>query len=96
MRRPARSRSVGKYECYFDYRKLTKAYWFWEMRRDDRARAGPPPDGEDLAPAVRVAFGRGPGRRRFSGRGAEAGRAEHELRAEDLAVHREPASAVER
>ena len=27
----------------FDYRKLTKAYWFWEMRRDDRARAGPPP-----------------------------------------------------
>ena len=58
----------------FDYRKLTKAYWFWEMRRDDRARAGPPPDGEDLPPAVRVAFGRGPGRRRrFSGRGAEAG-----------------------
>ena len=57
----------------FDYRKLTKAYWFWEMRRDDHARAGPPPDGEDLAPAVRVAFGRGPGRRRFSGRGAEAG-----------------------
>ena len=57
----------------FDYRKLTKAYWFWEMRRD-RARAGPPPDGEDLPPAVRVAFGRGPGRRRrFSGRGAEAG-----------------------
>ena len=55
----------------FDYRKLTKAYWFWEMRRDDRARAGPPPDGEDLPPAVRVAFGRGPGRRRFSGRGAE-------------------------
>ena len=43
------------------------------MRRDDRARAGPPPDGEDLPPAVRVAFGRGPGRRRFSGRGAEAG-----------------------
>ena len=57
----------------FDYRKLTKAYWFWEMRRDDHARAGPPPDGEDLPPAVRVAFGRGPGRRRFSGRGAEAG-----------------------
>ena len=58
----------------FDYRKLTKAYWFWEMRRDDRARAGPPPDDEDLPPAVRVAFGRGPGRRRrFSGRGAEAG-----------------------
>ena len=28
---------------------------------------------EDLPPAVRVAFGRGPGRRRFSGRGAEAG-----------------------
>ena len=56
----------------FDYRKLTKAYWFWEMRRDDHARAGPPPDGEDLPPAVRVAFGRGPGRRRFSGRGAEA------------------------
>ena len=56
----------------FDYRKLTKAYWFWEMRRDDRARAGPPPDGEDLPPAVRVAFRRGPGRR-FSGRGAEAG-----------------------
>ena len=26
-----------------------------------------------LPPAVRVAFGRGPGRRRFSGRGAEAG-----------------------
>ena len=37
------------------------------------ALAGPPPDGEDLPPAVRVAFGRGPGRRRFSGRGAEAG-----------------------
>ena len=28
---------------------------------------------QDLPPAVRVAFGRGPGRRRFSGRGAEAG-----------------------
>ena len=67
----------------FDYRKLTKAYWFWEMRRDDHARAGPPPDGEDLAPAVRVAFGRGPGRR-FSGRGAEAGLAKPPVPARPL------------
>ena len=72
----------------FDYRKLTKAYWFWEMRRDDRARAGPPPDGEDLPPAVRVAFGRGPGRR-FSGRGAEAGLAKLPL----FLVDRLPAPA---
>ena len=47
--------------CGLDQKSISTVY------ADSRAHMGIMP------PAVRVAFGRGPGRRRFSGRGAEAG-----------------------
>ena len=75
---PAR---VSKYEVNIEYLVGESEMRTTMVRRVRRCgtdrrkhtRAGPPPDGEDLPPAVWVAFGRGPGRRRFSGRGAEAG-----------------------